>query len=425
MPLAAMLDSPALLRSMAEIWVRDRILHGLDEKEHLQPLIGGSPGYSPGLPRRKIRIGYFSADFRTHPVACLTAGMFEHHDRSKFEITAFAFGPEANDAMQVRLAKAVDRFVDVRQRSNLEIADLARELGLDIAVDLNGFTAHSRTEIFALRAAPIQVNFLGYPGTMGAQFMDYLIADGTVIPRAQQAHYAEQIVYLPNCFMPFDSSYAISNRIFTREELGLPPTEFVFCCFSNNYKIMPAIFDRWMRILRRIEGSVLWLSQVNATAVGNLRREAERRGVAGGRLIFAERMESLPEHLARLKVADLFLDTFPYNAHATAMDALWAGVPLLTHAGESFASRVAASLLCTAGLPEFVAGSAEQYEEKAVEVAKDHTGLTAARRKLALRDTPLFDTGLYTRNLDAAYEMIHERFRAGLPPAHVNKQLAG
>jgi len=424
MPLAAMLDSPALLRSMAEIWVRDRVLHGLDKKKHLQPVIGGSPGYFPALPLGKIRIGYFSADFRTHPVACLTAGMFECHDRSRFEVTAFAFGPETNDAMQGRLAKAFDRFVDVRHQSNFEVAALARELGIDIAVDLNGFTSHSRTEIFALRAAPIQINFLGFPGTLGAQFMDYLIADGTVIPPAQQAHYAERIVYLKNSFMPFDSSYAISDRIFTREELGLPPTGFVFCCFSNNYKIMPEIFDRWMSILSRVEDGVLWLSQVNATAIGNLRKEAERRGVAGGRLIFAGRIESPSEHLARLKVADLFLDTFPYNAHATAMDALWAGVPLLTYAGESFASRVAASLLCTAGLPEFVANSAEQYEEKAVELAKNPTAISAARRKLALRDTSLFDTEVYTRNIEAAYEAIYERFQSGLPPAHLNEQLA-
>jgi predicted O-linked N-acetylglucosamine transferase (SPINDLY family) len=418
---AALMDSSALQRSAGEIWVQDQILSTCEED---LTRIDEMPSHSGRPPSGKIRIGYFSADFRTHPVACLTAGMFECHDRSKFEVTAFAFGPEANDAMQARLAKAFDRFIDVRQRSNLEVAALTRELGIDIAVDLNGFTAHRRAEIFALRAAPIQINFLGYPGTMGAQFMDYLIADGMVIPRAQQAHYAEKIVYLKNSFMPFDSSYAISDRVFAREELGLPSAGFVFCCFNNNYKIMPAIFDRWMRILSRVEGSVLWLSQANATAVGNLRNEAERRGVAGGRLIFAERIESPSEHLARLKVADLFLDTFPYNAHATAMDALWAGVPLLTYAGESFASRVAASLLCTAGLPEFVAGSTEQYEEKAVELAKNPTGIRAARRKLAQRDTPLFDTEMYTRNIEAAYEAIYERIQSGRPPAHLNEQLA-
>ena len=421
--LAALLDSSALQRSVGEIWVQDQILSLCEED--LEQIDNIAPARSSRMRPAKIRIGYFSADFRNHPVASLTAGMFECHDRSRFEITAFAFGPEANDAMAARLAKAFDRFIDVRQKSDLEVAALARDLEIDIAVDLNGFTAHRRTQIFALRAAPIQINFLGYPGTLGAQFMDYLIADGTVIPRAQQAHYAEKIAYLPNSFMPFDASYAISQRIFTRDEAGLPSAGFVFCCFNNNYKIMPAVFDRWMRILSRVEGSVLWLSQANAMAVGNLRKEAERRGVAGGRLIFADRMESLPEHLARLKVADLFLDTFPYNAHATAMDALWAGVPLLTYAGESFASRVAASLLRTAGLPELVAATPEEYEAKAVALAMDPTGLGAARRKLAQGASPLFDTAAYTRNLEGVYQAMYERYESDLPPAHLNEQLAG
>jgi protein O-GlcNAc transferase len=421
--LGALLDSPALQRSVAEIWVQDQVVSMCAEDlKRIDEIAPTRPRRSPSA---KIRIGYFSADFRMHPVACLTAGMFERHDRSKFEVTGFAFGPETNDAMLARLGKAFDRFVDVRQRSNLEVAALARDLGIDIAVDLNGFTAHRRAEIFALRAAPTQVNFLGYPGTMGAQFMDYLIADGTVIPRAQQAHYMEKIVYLPNSFMPFDSSYAISDRMFTREEVGLPSTGFVFCCFNNNNKITPAVFDRWMRTLTRVEGSVLWLSQANATAVSNLREEAMRRGVDGRRLIFADRMASLPEHLARLKAADLFLDTFPYNAHATAMDALWAGVPLLTYAGESFASRVAASLLRTAGLPELIAATPEEYEDKSLALASSPIRLGELRRKLAGRGTALFDTERYTRDLEAAYQAIYERYQSGLPPAHLNEERAG
>ena len=372
----------------------------------------------------RIRIGYFSSDFRAHPVAYLTAGLFERHDRAKFEVTAFAFGPEASDAMQSRLTKAFDRFIDVRRTSDLEVAALARELGIDIAVDLNGSTAHCRTRIFALRAAPIQINFLGYPGTLGAGFMDYLIADGMVVPREQQRHYAEKIAYLPGSFLPFDSRYTISDRTFTREELGLPSRGFVFCCFNNSYKILPEVFDRWMRILSRTGNSVLWLQQADATVAGNLRREASRRGIDAGRLIFAERMGSLPEHLARFRAADLFLDTFPYNAHATALDALWAGVPLLTYPGESFASRVAASLVCTVGLPELIAASPSQYEETAVELAADPARLGQLRRKLALRDTPLFDTEHYTRNLEAAYETIYERHRSGSRPDHINEHLA-
>jgi predicted O-linked N-acetylglucosamine transferase (SPINDLY family) len=301
---------------------------------------------------------------------------------------------------------------------------MARDLGIDIGIDLNGFTGHSRSKIFALRAAPIQVAFLGYPGTMGAGFMDYLIADGTVVPRAQRAHYVEKIAYLPDSFLPFDSSDAIADKTFTREELKLPPAGFVFCCFNNSYKILPAVFDRWMRILARTENSVLWLQQADAAVAANLRQEASRRGIDGARLIFADRISSLPEHLARLRAANLFLDTFPYNAHATALDALWAGVPLLTYPGDSFASRVAASLLRTVGLPELIAGSPLQFEEKAVELAADPVQLGQLRRKLAGRDTPLFDTGKYTKNLEAVYKVMYERHHSGLPPADINDELA-
>jgi predicted O-linked N-acetylglucosamine transferase (SPINDLY family) len=420
--LAALIDSPALLRSAAEIRVRDQIDGSCEED--LRRLAEIAPAPLSGPRSARIRIGYFSADFRTHPVAYLTAGLFERHDRRKFEVTAFAFGPEASDAMVSRLTKAFDRFIDVRRKSDLEVAALARELGIDIAVDLNGFTTHGRTRIFALRAAPIQVNFLGYPGTLGAGFMDYLIADGMVVPREQQRHYAEKIAYLPNSFLPFDSSYAIADRAFSREELGLPSSGFVFCCFNNSYKILPEVFDRWMRILSRTGNSVLWLQQADATSAANLRKEATRRGIDPGRLIFADRVASLPEHLARLRAADLFLDTLPYNAHATALDALWAGVPLLTCPGESFASRVAASLVRTAGLPELIADSPSQYEEKAVELAADPVRLGELRRKLALRETPLFDTEHYTRNIEATYEAIYERHHSGSPPAHINEHLA-
>jgi predicted O-linked N-acetylglucosamine transferase (SPINDLY family) len=422
--LAALMDSPSLLLSAAQIWVRDRICdkRGMDpdlERTAEGPRAAASPRGSG-----KIRIGYFSADFRTHPVAYLAAGLFEHHDRTKFEVTAFAFGPKASDPMLARLTKAFDRFIDVRQKSDLEVAALARDLHLDIAVDLNGFTEHCRTKIFAARAAPIQINFLGYPGTMGAEFMDYLIADGMVVPRAHQPDYAEKIVYLPGSFLPFDSSYAIADKTFAREELGLPSTGFVFCCFNNSYKITPEVFDQWMRILRRTEDGVLWLQQADAAVAANLRREAMHRGVEERRLIFANRTATLPDHLARLRAADLFIDTFPYNAHATALDALWAGLPLLTHAGESFASRVAASLLHTAGLPQLVARSPSEYEEKAIDLAANPVRLTQLRQALNERNTSLFDTERYTRNLESAYAAIHDRCRSGLKPAHINAHLA-
>jgi protein O-GlcNAc transferase len=414
-PALALLDSPALHRAAAESWIREEAPPDL------------SLGAIPVRPRSpRIRIGYFSADLRSHPVALLAAGLFEHHDRSRFEVTAFAFGPEANDAVRDRLSKAFERFIDVHERSDLEVAALSRAIGIDIAVDLNGITEHSRSKIFALRAAPIQVNYLGYPGTMGAGYMDYLIADRTVIPRAHQPLYAEKILYLPDSFIPFDSSYAIADKTFTREELGLSPKGFVFCCFNSIYKITPDVFDRWMRILTRVQGSTLWLSHANATAAGNLRKEAVRRGVDPERLIFAARWASLPEHLARLRVADLFLDTLPYNAHATALDALWATLPVLTCEGQGFAGRVAASLLRTVDLPELITDSLSQYEDMATRLAEDPAGLSQLQRRLAQNrsSTPLFDTERYTRNLEAAYEQIHERHHSGAAPEHVNEHLA-
>jgi predicted O-linked N-acetylglucosamine transferase (SPINDLY family) len=422
--LAALMDSPSLLKSAAQIWVRDQIIDKPDVNRELARIDAQSRASSTSSGSSKIRIGYFSADFRAHPVAYLTAGLFERHDRTKFEVTAFAFGPEASDPMRARLTKAFDRFVDVRQESDLNVIAIARDLNLDVAIDLNGFTEHCRTKIFAARAAPIQISFLGYPGTMGAEFMDYLIADGTVVPRSLQPHYSEKIVYLPGSFLPFDSSYAIADRTFAREELGLPPTGFVFCCFNNSYKITPDVFDRWMRILSRTEGAVLWLQQADAAVSANLRNQALQRGTDARRLIFADRTATLPDHLARLRAADLFVDTFPYGAHATALDALWAGLPLLTRAGESFASRVAASLLRTAGLPELIARSASEYEEKAVDLAANSAQLIQLRNTLRQRETSLFDTERYTRNLEAAYTAIHERHRSGRGPAHINEHLA-
>lgn len=425
MVLASLIDSAALQRSAGEIWIKDQVVGAPQMQVDLERIETASPARVTRLRTGKIRLGYFSADLRAHPVGFLTAGLFENHDRSKFEVTAFAFGPAAVDPVQARLANAFDHYIDVRQVSDVEVATMARELDIHIAIDMNGFSDGCRTRIFALRAAPVQINFLGYPGTMGASFFDYLIADGTVVPRTHQAHYSEKIVYLPGSFMPFDSSYAIADKKFGREELGLPPQGFVFCCFNASYKILPEVFERWMRILSRAEGSVLWLPRVNTEMCGNLRKEASRCGVDGRRLVFAERMAALPEHLARLRAADLFLDTFPYNAHATAIDALWAGVPLLTYAGDSFSSRVAASLLRTAGLAELVAASPSDYEDKAIELSATPTRLDQLRRSLAQRLSSLFDTVRYTRNLEDAYQIIYERLYSGDAPAHVNEHLAG
>lgn len=415
MPALALSSDPTLHRVAAECWAREEA----PPDATLGPI-------APRPRADKIRVGYFSSDYRAHPVAYLAAGLFEQHDRSRFELTAFSFGPDTQDEMRVRTSRAFDRFIDINSRSDVEVATLARELKIDIAVDLNGVTEHSRTKVFALRAAPIQVNYLGYASTMGAPYMDYMIADGVIVPRARQSDYVEKIIYLPDSFMPFDSSYAISGKTFTREELELPRTGVVFCCFNNAYKITPEVFAAWMSILRRREGSVLWLSYVNAVAASHLKQAAERAGIDARRLIFAQRLDSLPEHLARIKVADLFLDTHPYNAHATSMDALWAGLPVLTCQGESFASRVASSLLNAVGLPELVTRSLSEYEELAVSLSGDPGRLAAIRATLARNRSshPLFDTRQYVRKLESAYEAIYNRQLAGAAPDHIHEELA-
>jgi len=407
----ALIDEPPLHRSAAALWARNEN----SSSDALGPINRQGHG-------KKLRIGYFSADFRNHPVAQLTAELFERHNRDRFEITAFAFGPLSNDAMRARLERCFDRFADVRDKSDAEVAALARRLEIDIAVDLGGFTEHARTKIFSLRAAPIQINYLGYPGTMGADFIDYLIADRIVVPESQQSYYAEKIVYLPNCYLPSDSTRPPSAIRCSRQQFELPKDAFVFCCFNNVYKITPCTFGAWMRIMNRVEGSVLWLAQTNPVAANNLRREAARQGIAAERLIFANRIECLADHRARLGHADLFLDTFPYNAHATALDALWAGLPIITRLGESFASRVAASLLTEVGLQELIAITLKQYEEVAVELAANPSRIAEIRAKL-LRNraaTPSFDMRRFTANLEGAYTSVFERYLRGEPPDHIH-----
>ena len=369
----------------------------------------------------KILVGYYSADYHNHATMHLMAELFEKHDRSKFEIIAFSFGPDAQeDVMRERVVSAFDQFIDVRTKSDQEIAAMSRELEVDIAVDLKGFTVDARTDIFSYRAAPIQVNFMGYPGTMAAEYMDYLVADSILVPQQYQQFYTEKIVYLPDSYQVNDTKRQIADKIFTRKELGLPETGFVFCCFNNNYKITPDIFDCWMRILQRLEGSVLWLYMDNQQASANLRKEAVRRGVEADRLVFAGRMP-LPEHLARHRSADLFLDTLPCNAHTTASDALWAGLPVLTRIGESFAGRVAASLLNAVHLPELITSSLEEYESLAIELATHPEKLNELKHKLEKNrlTTPLFDSDLFTRHIEAAYREMYERYHFDLPPDHI------
>ena len=366
----------------------------------------------------RIRVAYFSSDFRDHPVSFLLAGMFECHDKSRFEVTALSSGFDDQSQMRLRLKGAFEHFVDLNGFADDQIATLVKQLEIDILVDLAGFTAEARTNVLAKRPAPIQVNYLGYPGTMGAQYIDYIVADRTVIAEGQDEFYSEKIVVLPNSFMANDAKRKISDRVFTRTELGLPETGLVYCCFNNSYKLLPRTFECWMRILRQVEGSVLWLLVDNATAEGNLRKEAEARGIAGERIVFAKRTPSLSDHLARYRAADLFLDTLPFNAHTTASDALWAGLPVLTCLGATFAGRVAGSLLNAIGLPELVATTLESYERTAIELALQPEKLAAIKRKLGDHrlTTPLFDTKAFTRHIEAAYTAMYERHRAGLPP---------
>jgi predicted O-linked N-acetylglucosamine transferase (SPINDLY family) len=367
-----------------------------------------------------MRIGYFSSDCHDHATMFLMAGLFEEHDRTRFEVTVFSFGLASQDAMRQRLLAGVERFIDVREKSDQEVVALARSLELDIAVDLKGFTSGARTELFALRVAPIQVSYLGYPGTMGVPYMEYLIADHTLIPAPSRVHYSEKVVYLPDSYQVNDSRRAIAARVFTREQVGLPAQGFVFCCFNNSYKILPAVFDVWMRLLQRVPGSVLWLLQDNAGAMQNLYQEAQRRGVDPSRLVFATRLGH-SEHLSRQRLADLFLDTLPYNAHTTASDALWSGLPVLTCMGESFAARVGASLLKAVGLPELISENLAQYEALAVQLASQPQRLAALRERLAANraTAALFDTRRFTRNLERAYAQILQRHRDGLPPDHI------
>jgi predicted O-linked N-acetylglucosamine transferase (SPINDLY family) len=332
------------------------------------------------------------------------AQLFELHDKSKFEIIGFSFGPDKQDHMRKRAIAAFDQFYDIRDKTDQEAAQLSRDLGLNIAVDLKGFTLDARTGIFAYRAAPIQINYLGYPGTMGADFIDYIIADRVVIPENLQHQYSEKVLYLPDCYQVNDQTREIANTKYSRELLGLPNSGFIYCCFNANYKITPTVFDAWMRILKSVEGSILWLFEDNEKAASNLRLEATKRGVDSSRIYFAKRAP-LPEHLARQKVADLFLDTWPCNAHTTTSDALWTGLPVLTFPGEAFASRVAASLLSAAGLPEMIVDSQSKYEALAINLAKNTEQLKNLKKKLllSLNTAKLFNTTQFTRKIEDIY----------------------
>ena len=408
LPILALPIGLAEQRKVAETWSTDKYPYN--------PSLGL---ILKSVSKPKIRIGYYSAEFHAHPVSILSVGLFEHHDKSKFELIAFSFGPETQDEIRGRIKNAFDKFIDVSSMSDKGVAALSRELGVDIAIDLGGYTQNCRTGIFSFRAAPIQLSYIGYLGTMGAEYYDYLIADRTIIPVNSQKYYREKIVYLPT-YQVNDSKQEIPHAALSREALNLPSSSFVYCCFNANFKITPSTFDGWMRILKAVPESVLLLYTDISTAAKNLKMEAEKRGVNPERLIFGEKLIR-SQYLARCRSADLFLDTLPYNAGATASDALWAGLPVLTCMGDSFASRYAASMLFAIRLPELVTETQAEYEALAIELATNPLKLKSIKDKLENNrlTTPLFDTALFTKHIEAAYTKMYEQYLADLTPDHI------
>jgi predicted O-linked N-acetylglucosamine transferase (SPINDLY family) len=409
-PLLSLIDDPCLHQQCAQIFTQEKYPVNLA----LGPIAKRAKS-------SKIRLGYFSADFGNHPVSLLTAELFELHDRNQFEVIAFSFGPDDQSTMRSRLQNTFDQFIDVTELSDQAVASLARDHKIDIAVDLGGHTKGARTGIFAYRAAPIQVNYLGYPGTLGADFMDYVIADSTIIPLEHQAFYSEAIVHLPHSYMVDDSKRIPSNKNFSRADFALPDEAMVFCCFNNDYKFNQGVLESWSRILLAVENSVLWIHDNSELFKQNLTKEFEKLNISSSRIIFSPKVELMSDHLARYALADLFLDTFPYNAHTTAADSLKAGVPVLTILGEAFAGRVAASLLNALDLNELVTTSQKEYESLAIELAASPEKLISIkeRLKLHLLSKPLFNSRLFTRDIESIYLRMMERHWAGLAPDHI------
>jgi len=395
LPFLAMVDDLALQQKVAQIWINEK---------HPQNKLGP---ISQWQPHEKIRVGYFSADFHNHATTYLMAELFELHNASEFEVYAFSYGPDSSDEMRARIKSAVSQFIDVRLMSDEDVALLARRHEIDIAVDLKGFTLDYRMGIFAYRAAPIQISYIGYPGTLGAPYIDYVIADSIVAPETVENFFTEKVIRMPGSYQVNDRQRVVSQRKFSRKELGLPESGFVFACFNNNYKITPSYFAVWMRILKNVEGSVLWLFEDNPNAAQNLSLHAASSGVDPSRLIFAKRMQA-SEHLARQTLADLFLDTGPYNAHTTASDALWVGLPVLTCLGDCFAARVAASLLTAHGVPELITHSLIEYEQKAIELATSPAKLSLLREKVVgnREHSPLFDSRQFTHHLEQHFKNL-------------------
>jgi predicted O-linked N-acetylglucosamine transferase (SPINDLY family) len=383
-----------------------------------------SPAPSTPFPGRqrassgRIRLAYVSGDLRRHPVGYLIAELLERHDRARFEVVGISYGMDDGSEERQRLVAACDQFHDVQARDERSAAALIHDLQIDVAIDLGGHTENARPGILRERPAPVQAGYLGYTGTTGSDFIDYVVADKVALPFELAPYFSEKIVHLPDCFLVNDTRKAISPHTPSRAEAGLPERGFVFCCFNNSYKISAAVVSAWMRLLSAVEGSVLWLSDMNGRAADNIRTAATAAGVDPARIVFAPRVPAMADHLARQRLGDLFVDTTDYNAHTTASDALWAGLPVLTCAGTAFPGRVAASLLHAVGLPELVTTSIEEYEALALALARDPARLQSIRRQLeANRLTrPLFDTDRFRRHIEAAYATMLDISQRGEPP---------
>lgn len=403
----AMLDDPQLQLQCAKIYsnfnysVANKSFQLAGQKDH------------------KVRVGYYSADFNNHAVSFLTVELFELHDRNLFEIIAFSFKKSDGSPIRKRLEIAFDQFLDVSSLSDSEITTLSHDLSIDIAVDLSGFTAGSRPAIFANRVAPIQISYIGYLGTMGSPFIDYLIADASLIPTNSQKFYSEKIIYIP-CYQVNDRQRSSGNKSLSREQYGLPNDSFVYCCFCDSYKISPFIFDSWMRILHAVPDSVLFLNEDNKWVVDNLKHEAELRGISTERLIFSPRIP-VDDYLARYRACDLFLDTTPYNAGTTASDALWMGLPLLTLSGQSFASRMATSILNSIGLSDLIVSSTDQYELLAIDLGRHPDAIQCIKKRLAENQpaSPLFDSPTFASNIESAFMRAYDQYRYGAPLDHI------
>ena len=408
-PVISLIDSPSLQKKVSEIFVKDlsNNIKKIEKYKYKQ--------------NNKVRLGYFSSDFHSHATSHLMVELFEYHNKDKFEIYAFSFGKNDNSEIRNRLNKSFDKFFDVSLKSNDEIINICNENNIDIAIDLKGFTDNNRFGLFIQRCAPIQISYLGYPGTTGCNTMDYLIADRVLISDQNRKFYNEKIIYLPNSYQINESNKKISTKKFTRKDFGLKEDSFVFCCFNQTYKILPEIFNLWVKILKNVENSIIWLLSDNEISELNLKKEFNKNGINVERIKFAKRLP-LDEHLKRHSLADLFLDTYPCNAHTTASDALRTGLPLITLSGQSFASRVSASLLVSLDLNELITDNQDDYVNLAVKLAKNNELLNKIRNKLKenIKNKSLFNSKLFTKNIEIAFEKVYENYSKGKKPDHIH-----